>query len=166
VLEGLQEKLFDLQALYSKDLPDAELTNRSDDSEEDDPSSIPDLEASSSVTHRDEEERHTRGELLAGGTIIFIRHDRSSLEDCSLRSTAICSRVSISTSEAIGRPKRQPVQSLHPRDCAQLTVKIATPRPQQQVAICPKCYIAMWKHELSEPQPFKSPPCLSHVAHV
>jgi hypothetical protein len=106
VPEGLQEKLFNLQTLYSKDLPDAELTNRSDDSEEDNPSGIPDLEASLSVTHRDEQERHTRGELLAGSTIVFIRHDRLSLEDCSLRPTAICST---STSEAIGRPKRQPV---------------------------------------------------------
>jgi hypothetical protein len=109
VPEGLQEKLFNLQNLYSKDLPDAELTNRLNDSEEDDPSGISDLEASSSVTHRDDQERHTRGELLARGTIVFIRHDRSSLEGCSLRPTAICSRVSISTSEAIGRPKRQPV---------------------------------------------------------
>jgi len=108
VPEGLQEKLFNLQTLYSKDLPDAELTNslRSDDSEEDDPSGITDLEASSSVTHRDEEGGHTRDELLAGGTIIFIRHYRSSPEGCSLRSAAICSRVSTSTSEAIGRPKR------------------------------------------------------------
>jgi len=87
--EDVQEKLFNLQTLYSKDLPDAELTDRSDDLEEDDPSGIPDLEASSSVMHRDEEERHTRGELLAGSNIIFIRHDRSSLEDRSLRLTAI-----------------------------------------------------------------------------